>query len=194
MNFGHFDDVKREYIIDTPCTPLPWLNYLGSEDFFGLISNCAGGYNFYRDAKLRRLTRYRYNNVPADNGGRRFYICDGGSVGGESVGGESVDSNAWSPAFLPAKTKLDSYRCRHGLGYTVFESEKGKLAASLTCFIPLGANAEVNRLTLTKNSEAVKTVNVCSAIEWCLWNAVDDSTNFQRNFSTGQVETTGSTL
>jgi cellobiose phosphorylase len=186
MNFGRFDDSKREYIIDTPFTPLPWLNYLGSEGFFGLISNCAGGYNFYRDAKLRRLTRYRYNNVPADNGGRRFYICDG----------ENGNSNnaAWSPAFLPAKTQLDSYRCRHGLGYTVFESEKNKLSASLTCFIPLGANAEVNRLTLTNNSEASKTVKVFSAIEWCLWNAVDDSTNFQRNFSTGQVEIDGATL
>jgi cellobiose phosphorylase len=181
MNFGRFDDSKREYIIDTPYTPLPWLNYLGSEDFFGLISNCGGGYNFYRDAKLRRLTRYRYNNVPADNGGRRFYVCDGGN-------------SAWSPAFLPAKAQLDTYRCRHGLGYTVFESEKDKLAASLTCFVPLGANAEVSRLKLTNNSEAAKTVKVFSAIEWCLWNAVDDSTNFQRNFSTGQVEIDGSTL
>ena len=66
MKFGHFDDERREYVIDTPKTPLPWINYLGSEDFFSLISNTAGGYSSYRDARLRRITRYRYNNVPGE--------------------------------------------------------------------------------------------------------------------------------
>ena len=64
MKFGHFDDERREYVIDTPKTPLPWINYLGSEDFFSLISNTAGGYSFYRDARLRRIPRSRYNNSP----------------------------------------------------------------------------------------------------------------------------------
>ena len=66
MRFGHFDDARREYVIDTPRTPLPWINYLGSEDFFSLVSNTGGGYSFYRDARLRRITRYRYNNVPGE--------------------------------------------------------------------------------------------------------------------------------
>ena len=80
MRFGYFDDKNREYVITTPKTPYPWINYLGSENFFALVSHRAGGYCFYRDARLRRLMRYRYNNVPTDVGGRYFYINDGGEV------------------------------------------------------------------------------------------------------------------
>ncbi len=78
--YGHFDDANREYVITDPKTPWPWINYLGNEDFFSLISNTAGGYSFYKDAKFRRITRYRYNGVPMDNGGRYFYIKDGDTV------------------------------------------------------------------------------------------------------------------
>jgi len=175
MTFGHFDDAAREYVIETPYTPLPWLNYLGSEDFFSLIAHTGGGYSFFRDAKLRRLTRYRYNHAPFDNGGRMYYIADG-------------DGPVWSPSFLPAMTPLDAYQCRHGLGYTVFEGAKNDLRTELTCFVPLGARCEVNRLALTNDGDTAKTVRVVSAVEWCLWDAVDDSTNFQRNYSCGEVE------
>ncbi|MCL2628133.1 MAG: glycosyl transferase [Oscillospiraceae bacterium] len=174
MKFGFFDDKKREYVIETPYTPLPWINYLGSQEFFGLVSNTGGGYCFFRDAKLRRLTRYRYNNVPRDNGGRMFYINDGGVI--------------WSPTYLPVKTKLDSYRCRHGMGYTIFEAELNKLSAELTFFVPLNENLEIHRLVLTNNSDTTKNISTTSAIEFCLWNAVDDNTNFQRNYSIGEVE------
>ncbi len=180
MKYGYFDDAAREYVITTPYTPLPWINYLGAEDFFGLISNTGGGYCFYRDARLRRVTRYRYNNVPADTGGRMYYIRDGESV--------------WSPAFLPCKTPLDSYRCRHGLGYTVFEAKLNGLAAALCCFVPLGANCELNRLTLRNESAVAKTVDLFGAVEWCLWDAVDDGANFQRNLNTGEVETDSNIL
>ncbi|MCL2702144.1 MAG: glycosyl transferase [Defluviitaleaceae bacterium] len=175
MKYGYFDDKAREYVIETPYTPLPWINYLGSEDFFSLISNTGGGYSFYRDAKLRRITRYRYNGVPTDSGGRCFYITDG-------------DTDAWSPSFLPAKTPLDRYKCRHGLGYTVFESTKNGLDAELCSFVPVGENCEINRLILKNDTAEVKTVSVVSALEFCLWNAVDDASNFQRNFNTGEVE------
>ena len=66
MQFGHFDDTNKEYVIQTPKTPLPWINYLGMDGFFSLVSNTSGGYSFYKDAKLLRLTRYRYNSVPLD--------------------------------------------------------------------------------------------------------------------------------
>ncbi|NLV57772.1 MAG: glycosyl transferase [Clostridiales bacterium] len=180
MKFGLFDDQALEYVITTPATPLPWINYLGSENFFSLISNTAGGYHFYRDAKLRRLTRYRYNGVPGDEGGRMYYITEGDTT--------------WSPAFKPAKSPLDSYRCRHGMGYTVFEAEKNGLSSELLCFVPLGENCEINRLTLRNNTKDIKQVEVVSALEWCLWNAVDDAANFQRNFNTGEVEVKGSTI
>ena len=174
MQYGYFDDAKREYVITRPDTPLPWINYLGSERFFSLISNTCGGYSFYMDAKLRRLTRFRYNDVPRDSGGRCFYIKEGGTV--------------WSPAFLPAKTPLDGYTCRHGLGYSVFTGEKNGLRAELTCFVPVGADCEVRLLKLKNLSAKIKKPQLYSAVEWCLYNTVDDAANFQRNYSIGEVE------
>lgn len=180
MRYGHFDDAAREYVIETPATPLPWINYLGNEDFFSLISNTGGGYSFYKDAKLRRITRYRYNNVPGDNGARNYYIT--------RMNEDGTPAETWSPTFLPAKTPLDVYRCRHGIGYTVFEAERVGVASALTAFVPLHTPAEVNRLDLTNNGDAPVTLEVTGSVEWCLWNALDDSSNFQRNFSTGEVE------
>jgi cellobiose phosphorylase len=180
MKYGHFDDSACEYVIDTPATPLPWINYLGNEDFFGLISNTGGGYDFYRDAKLRRITRYRYNGVPTDNGSRSYYIS--------TIGADGKPTQTWSPTFLPARTELDEYKCRHGIGYTVFEASKNQISSKLTAFVPLYTNAEVNRLELTNDSSEPVTLDVTGAVEWCLWNAVDDGSNFQRNFSTGEVE------
>jgi cellobiose phosphorylase len=180
MKYGHFDDKNREYVITNPCTPWPWINYLGSEDFFSLISNSAGGYSFYKDAKFRRITRYRYNNVPMDSGGKYFYIKDGDSI--------------WSPGWKPCKTELDSYECRHGMNYTVITGEKNDVSASVLYFVPLKTWAEVQKLTLTNNSGEVKKLKVFSFVEWCLWNAASDMENFQRNFSTGEVEIQGSVI
>ena len=180
MKYGYFDDIAKEYVITQPDTPLPWINYLGNDGFFSLISNTCGGYSFYKDAKLRRLTRFRYNNAPADDGGRCFYICDGDTV--------------WSPAFLPAKTPLDLYRCRHGMGYSIFEGSKCGVSAVLTVMVPMHTNMEVQKLVLTNDSSEEKALTIYSAAEWCLWNAVDDSTNFQRNWNIGEVEVCGSTI
>ena len=180
MQFGHFDDAHREYVITDPKTPLPWINYLGSEAFFSLISNTAGGYSFYKDAKLRRITRYRYNNIPTDSNGRYFYVKEGGTV--------------WNPGWQPTQTKLDEYSCRHGMGYTVIHGAKNGLSADVEFFVPVGDNCEVDRLILTNETEKEKQFTVFSYLEFCLWNAVDDSTNFQRNFSTGEVEIEGSTI
>ena len=183
MRYGHFDDVAREYVIETPATPLPWINYLGNEDFFSLISNTGGGYSFYKDAKLRRITRYRYNNVPFDNGARNYYVS---IMSGNDA--DAMPIETFSPTFLPVKTPLDSYKCRHGIGYTVFEATKSGIRTELTAFVPLHTNAEINRLDITNINGAPKTVDVTGLVEWCLWNAVDDSSNFQRNLSTGEVE------
>jgi cellobiose phosphorylase len=180
MRFGHFDDERREYVIDTPRTPYPWINYLGSERFFCLISNTAGGYCFYKDARLRRITRYRYNSVPVDPVGRYFYVNDGGDV--------------WSPGWAPAKKDLAFYECRHGLGYTQITGERGDVRATLTALVPLGQDCEVHRLAVENRGSSPKRLSVFSLAEWCLWNAVDDMTNFQRNLSTGEVEIEGSAL
>ena len=180
MKYGYFDDKNREYVINNPRTPWPWINYLGNEDFFSLISNSAGGYTFYKDAKFRRITRYRYNNVPMDSGGKYFYINDGEDI--------------WSPGWKPCKTELDSYECRHGMNYTNIKGEKNGIIANVLYFVPLKTWAEVQKLTLTNNSKKTKKIKVFSFTEWCLWNAAADMENFQRNFSTGEVEIEGSVI
>ncbi|MDE6042037.1 MAG: glycosyl transferase [Muribaculaceae bacterium] len=180
MKYGYFDDKAREYVITEPRTPWPWINYLGNKDFFSLISNTAGGYSFYKDAKFRRLTRYRYNGVPMDAGGRYFYINDGGTV--------------WSPGWKPVKTPLDAYECRHGMNYTIIKGEKNGLEARALFFVPLDEHCEITKLTLTNKTDAPKTFKLFSFIEWCLWNAATDMENFQRNFSTGEVEIDGSAI
>jgi cellobiose phosphorylase len=180
MKYGYFNDNDREYIITTPQTPYPWINYLGNEDFFTLISNTAGGYSFFKDARLRRITRFRYNNVPIDSGGKYFYINEGGMV--------------WSPGWKPAKTTLDNYECRHGMGYTRITGERDQLEVSILFFVPLGFAGEIQKVTLRNKSRKKKSFTLYSFIEWCLWNALDDMTNFQRNFSTGEVEVDNSVI
>ncbi len=172
--YGYFDDAAREFVITRPDTPSPWINYLGSEAFFTLMSNTGGGYSFYKDARMLRITRYRYNNVPTDMGGQYFYINDGGSV--------------WTPGWMPVRANLDEYECRHGLGYTRIMGKKGGVRAVETAMVPFGMDALVTRLEITNESDAAKDISVFSFVEFCLWNAQDDSTNFQRNFSTGEVE------
>ncbi|MFN8379730.1 MAG: glycosyl transferase [Anaerolineae bacterium] len=176
MRYGHFDDAAREYVITRPDTPLPWINYLGTEDYFGIISNTAGGYSFYRDARLRRLIRYRYNNAPRDIGGRYLYLRD------------NADGAYWSPTWMPTTTPLDSYACRHGLSYTTIESAYRGIRAQVRYFVPPGATLEVWQATITNDRAEAASLSLFSFVEFCLWDANDDMTNFQRNFSIGEVE------
>ena len=180
MKFGYFDDQNKEYVITTPKTPLPWINYLGCNEFFSLISNTCGGYSFYKDAKLLRLTRYRYNDLPADTNGKYFYIKDENSV--------------WNPGWQPSKTDLDSYECRHGIGYSRFTASKNDVEAGLLTFVPMNDPCEISSLTLTNRSASKKELTLFSYVEWCLWNADDDMKNFQRNLNIGEVEVIGSTI
>lgn len=180
MKFGFFDDQNKEYVITNPRTPYPWINYLGSQEFFSLISNTAGGYCFFKDAKLRRITRYRYNNVPIDMGGRYFYINDNGDI--------------WNPGWSPCKAELDSYKCRHGMGYTIISGKRNNISAEVTFLVPNDFNGEVEKVVLKNEGNTKKTFKFFSFVEWCLWNASDDGENFQRNFSTGEVDIEGSTI
>ena len=180
MKYGHFDDERREYVITTPRTPLPWINYLGNEDFFTLLSNTAGGYSFYRDARLRRITRYRYNNCPLDQEGFHLYIKDGNSV--------------WNPGWQPVQAELDEYSCRHGLGYTVIEGSKNDVRVTQEFVVPKGETCMLMRVTVSNESKQEKTLRLFPYLEFCLWDAMDDSSNFQRNFSTGEVEVVGAAI
>ncbi len=182
MRYGHFDDSAREYVIERPDTPLPWFNYLGTDGYFGLISNTAGGYSFYRDARLRRISRYRYNNVPFDFGGRYVYVRDN----------ESADF--WSPSWQPVRTPVEDYSCRHGMGYTVISSARDGIRTKTRYFVPPGETLEVWDVTVANDREEASDISLFATVEFALWDAQDDMTNFQRNFNTGEVEVEGSVI
>lgn len=178
MRYGYFDDENREYVITRPDTPLPWINYLGSEQYFGLISNTAGGYSFYKDAKLRRITRYRYNNIPLDSSGRYIYLRDD----------DSAEPCFWSPTWQPTRTPLDEYECRHGMGYTTIQSTYRGIKSKTRYFIPPRGDYEVWELSLFNQRNDPVKLSIFGTVEFCLWDAMDDATNFQRNYSVGEVE------
>ena len=180
MKYGFFDDNNKEYVITTPKTPLPWINYLGCKDFFTLMSNTCGGYTFYKDAKLLRMTRYRYNDTTPDTNGKYFYIKDGDTI--------------WNPGWQPTKTELDSYECRHGIGYSKFTGAKNDIEAALVTFVPYDDPVELTKVTITNKGTAKKDISLFSYVEWCLWNADDDMKNYQRNLSIGEVEVIDSTI
>ena len=174
MKYGYFDDQAREYVITSPKTPLPWINYLGNQDFFSLISNTGGGYSFYKDARLLRITRYRYNDMPGDCNGKYVFVKD--------------DDTVWNPGWQPSGTDLDSYECHHGMGYTRFISSKKGLEVNQLHFVPMQDACELFLTELTNRTDSTKHVKVFPYVEWCLWDADDDQKNFQRNLSTGEVE------
>ena len=176
MNYGYFDDSRREYVITRPDTPLPWINYLGSKDYFGLISNTAGGYTFYKDARLRRLTRYRYNNAPLDMGGRYLYLRDDHS------------GAYWSPTWMPTRGTLDAYECRHGMGYTRISSTNHGIQFKARYFITVDDPVEIWDVRVRNTREANASLSLFSALEFALWDANDDATNFQRNFNIAEME------
>ena len=176
VDFGRFDDDRREYVITRPDTPLPWINYLGSEDYFGILSNTAAGYGFMRDARLRRLIRFRYNNAPLDVGGRFLYLRDDDS------------GELWSPTWQPIRTDLDDYECRHGLGYSVISSRLHGIRSETTYLVPPGETLELWRTRVTNERPEAARLSLVGAVEFCLWDAQDDATNYQRNWSTGEVE------
>ena len=180
MKYGFFDDSQKEYVITEVQTPYPWINYLGSDEFFSIISNTAGGFSFYKDALLRRITRYRYNNVPIDDGGKYFYINDNGDI--------------WSPGWKPVKAGLEDYSCRHGLGYSIIKGKRNSIDAEILFFVPVKTNCEIQKLKLINKGDKEKSLRLFSFVEFCLWNALDDQTNFQRNFSTGEVEVKDSVI
>ncbi len=176
MKYGFFDDTAKEYNITRPDTPLPWINYLGSEEYFGLISNTGGGYSFFRDARLRRLIRYRYNNTPTDNGGRYIYLRD------------NDQPVYWSPTWQPVRQPLDQYKCRHGMGYTIIESVFQGISTKIRYFVPLGETLEIWTIQINNQRTTDANLSAFSLVEFCLWDAWDDTTNFQRNLNIGEVE------
>ncbi len=182
MRFGHFDDTNLEYVIDKPNTPLPWINYLGTKKYCALISNTAGGYSFYIDPKERRILRYRYDNVPFDQGGRYLYIRDNKS------------GDFYSPSWQPVRKRPEKYECRHGMGYTKISSLYKGIKSRTTYFVPLSEDLEIWKLEIENTGTKEADLSIFSYVEFCLWDTVGDSTNFQRTWSIGTAHCEGSTI
>ncbi|MBK9991747.1 MAG: glycosyl transferase [Verrucomicrobia bacterium] len=178
--YGTFDDANREFVISRPDTPLPWLNYLGQDEFFGMVTQTSGGYSFWKDAKLRRLTRYRYNNNPMDNDGRFLYVKQGDSV--------------WNPGWKPTRTKLDAFECRHGLGYSRITGKKDGIEVEQLMFVPPQENLEIWKVSVRNKTKKPQKLSLFSFVEFCSFEALNDMTNYQRTYSIGEVEIEGSAI
>jgi cellobiose phosphorylase len=178
--YGYFDDTQREFVITRPDTPLPWLNMLGQDEFYGLCTQTAGGYSFWKDARLRRLTRYRYNSNPMDNDGRFLYVKQGKSV--------------WNPGWKPVRAKLDAFECRHGLGYTRIKGRKGGVEVEQLIFVPPDENVEIWKVTVRNASRSTQKLSLFSFVEFCFFEALNDMTNYQRTYSIGEVEVEGAAI
>ena len=165
MKYGYFDEGAKEYVITRPDTPTPWINYIGSGKYGGIVSNTGGGYSFHKDPQNRRITRYRYNSIPMDRPGRYVYVRD------------AVTGEYWNPGYQPSATKLDSYSCRHGMGYTTLEGEYKGVTAGLTYFVPDDRDFEIWLLKVTNTLKVPKKLQIFSYAEFCFWDAILDQQN-----------------
>jgi len=170
MKYGYFDRTNREYVITRPDTPTPWINYLGCDDYCALISNTAGGYSFHKDPKEKRISRYRYNNVPADRPGRYMYLRDDAS------------GDHWSATWQPVlkDTKKYRYECRHGMGYTIIKSEYAGIAAETRYYIPRESRHEVWSCTITNSDSKRRSISLFTLAELTnLDHSYQDMNNLQ---------------
>ena len=156
MRFGYFDDRNREYVIERPDTPWPWINYLGDGEYCGIISNNAGGYSFHKSAGENRILRYRFNAVPCDRPGRYIYLRD------------AEDGEFWTNSWSPTQKPMTKHRtvCRHGLGYTRIESRYKGIASSALYFVPLDDPLEIWSFRLTNRSKRQRTLDVFTYAEF----------------------------
>jgi len=170
MQYGYFDDEKKEYVITQPDTPRSWSNYLGSTEYGAIITNNAGGYSFYKSGGMGRFTRIRFNAIPLDQPGRYIYVLDK----------ESKDY--WSASWQPVGKPINKFKseCRHGSAYTIISSEYEKIKTETTYFVPLGQVFEVWQIKITNNDSKKRQLSLFSFVEYAnCWNAMQDLLNLQ---------------
>jgi len=183
MKYGYFDDKAKEFVITRPDTPTPWINYLGCDEYCALMSNTAGGYSFHRDPKDRRISRFRYNNVPVDRPGRYIYMRDDASGDYWSATGQPVE-----------KKKGYKYECRHGMGYTTIKSIYSGISTETSYFVPLGENMEFWALKIKNNSGKARKIKIFTYLEFCLWHAEMDMTDFQYTLNIASAVNEGNVI
>ena len=169
MQYGYFDNEKREYVIDNVALPCSWTNYLGVEDMAAVINHTAGGYLFYKTPEYHRISRFRGNGVPMDRPGFYVYIRDNEKKDYHSI--------SWQP--VAKDLSKASYRCRHGLSYTVYESEYDGLASSQTMVIPRGENVLLWDVKVKNTTDAVRDLSLFTYMEFSFHHIMIDNQNFQ---------------
>lgn len=170
MQYGHFDDKNREYVITRPDTPKSWSNYLGNTEYGAIITNNAGGYSFYKSGGMGRYIRLRFNSIPMDQPGRYIYFHD------------HENKDFWSASWQPVGKPLDQFKteCRHGTAYSIITSEYKGIKSETTFFVPQDKNFEVWRVKVTNNSDKKRKLSAFSYVEYAAsWNAIDDLLNIQ---------------
>ena len=175
MEYGHFDEQNREYVITRPDTPAPWCNYLGSAHYRAIVSNTGGGFSYDGDASLKRVLRDRPRSLPEDRPGRYFYLRDRDT------------GRYWSPTWQPVTADLQQYECRHGLGYTTIRSARDGIAAEVTYLVPIGEHLELWMLTVRNEDSQSRTLDVFTYAEFCLWGMLKDLLNLQASKYVGIV-------
>lgn len=184
MDYGYFDEKNKEYVISRPDTPTPWINYLGLQEYCAIISNTAGGYSFHKDPRDRRITRYRYNNLPVDRPGRYIYLRDNST------------KEYWSATWQPTKKdlKVYGYECRHGLGYTQINSSYQGIETTATYFVPCKENLEVWILRVKNTTNRQRGLSLFTYIEFCLWQAIMDMQDFQYSLNISRADCVGDAI
>lgn len=154
MQYGYFDDKNREYVINKPDTPAPWVNYLGSPEYGAIISNNAGGYSFAKSGANGRILRYVFNEF--DRPGRYIYIRD------------NADADFWSASWQPVGKDLEQYKseCHHGTAYTRMVADYKGIHSEVTYYVPLDKAYEVWNLTLTNQSDKERELSVTGYAEF----------------------------
>src|SRR5579871_113444 len=173
MRYGYFDVPNKEYVIERPDTPVPWMNYLHNDEYCALISNNGGGYSFHLSARDKRILRYRLNNIPVDRPGRYIYIRD------------EKTKDYWSATWQPVLKDLSEYKTetRHGFGYTRVTSTYQGITSDTLYVVPVEDNLELWNISLTNRTSGVKNLSLTTYAELCLFFAQNDMINFQYTYN-----------
>ena len=167
MQYGHFDNGKREYIIDRVDLPVSWTNYIGTGDMMGVFNHTAGGYLVYKSSEYHRVTRFRANGVPMDSPGHYLYLRD------------DADGDYWSVSWQPVGKPREHFSCRHGLGYVKYHSDYSGIDAEQTLFVAMDDPVEIWDLRLRNDSAKPRTLSVFSYVEFSFHHVAMDNQNFQ---------------
>lgn len=169
MRYGHFDNEKKEYVIDNVALPASWTNYLGVKDTCVVINHTAGGYMFYKSPEYHRVTRFRGNAVPMDRPGHYVYIRDNDNGDYFSI--------SWQPVGKP----LDKaqYKCRHGLSYSIYECLYDKIKASQRMTVPMDDDVELWDVVIKNTDDKPRNLSIFSYCEFSFHHIMIDNQNFQ---------------